>query len=100
MAKYDAAFKIKVAQEAAQGTTSGGEVAMRHGLDYSMVRRWRDAYLLHGRAGLSRKHTYYDVSFKMEVLQRIKAEGLSLRQATALFNVRNAGLIGTWQRQY
>ena len=100
MAKYGVIFKIKVAKEALRGAASLGEVARRHGLDPSMVRRWRDAYQLHGRAGLSRQYMRYDTAFKMGVLRRIKADGLSHRQATALFNIRHAGLIGIWQRQY
>jgi transposase len=65
-----------------------------------LVRRWRDNYLRHGSAGVSRKLTLYSAAFKQRVLERIKAEGLSHRQAMALFDIRMSGMIGQWQRQY
>lgn len=100
MAKYDERFKVEVAQLGAQGTISVVQVAARYGLDYSMVRRWVDVYRHHGAAGLTKRYRRYEVSFKREVLERIRVEGLSIRQATALYGIPHAGLIGTWQRQY
>ena len=100
MAKYDERFKVEVAQLGAQGTISVGQVATRYGLDYSMVRRWVDVYRHHGPAGLAKGYRRYQASFKLEVLERMRVEGLSARQATALYGIPNARLIGTWQRQY
>ncbi len=100
MAKYEERFKLEVAQLGAQGAISVVQVAARYGLDYSMVRRWVDVYRHHGAAGLTKRYRRYEVSFKREVLERIRVEGLSIRQATALYGIPHAGLIGTWQRQY
>ena len=100
MAKYDLQLKLKVAREGARGTVGLGSLARKYELNRSMVRRWVASYVLHGRAGLAKKHTRYDVSFKLHVLARIQSEGLSGAQATALFDIRNSGLIGQWQRQY
>ena len=36
----------------------------------------------------------------MKVLQRVKAEGLSHRQAGALFNIRRFSSIADWERAY
>ena len=41
-----------------------------------------------------KKYARYDAPFKQRVLARIHAEGLSCAQATAIFEIRNAGLIG------
>jgi transposase len=100
MAKYDEQFKLTVVREAAQGIVGRESLARRYGLDHSMVRRWVASYARHGAAGLAKKYTRYDVAFKQQVLERIRVQGLSLRQATALFDIRQAGLIGQWQRQY
>lgn len=100
MAKYDERFKLKVAREGAQSTTPLREVASRHGLDYSMVRRWVDSYREHGLAGLAKKYGRYDARFKQRVLQRMRDEGLSRRQAMTLFGIRSPAVIGAWQRQY
>jgi transposase len=100
MAKYDEQFKIKVAQEGAQGTVGLEQLAQGYGLDRSMVRRWVASYILHGPAGLAKKYRRYDAPFKRHVLERMGVEGLSLRQATAIFDIRNPGLIRQWQHQY
>ncbi|HET6553706.1 MAG TPA: IS3 family transposase [Dyella sp.] len=100
MAKYDERFKLKVAREGARGTAGLREVARQYGLDYSMVRRWVDNYREHGAVGLAKKHSRYDALFKQRVLQRIRDEGLSRRQAMTLFGIRSPGVIAVWQRQY
>ena len=65
-----------------------------------MVRRWVDSYREHGRAGLAKKYSRYDAPFNQRLLQRMRDEGLSRRQAVTLFGIRNPGIIGVWQRQY
>lgn len=100
MAKYDEKFKLKVVREALRGACGVEAIASRRGLDYSMVRRWVDSFRQHGRAGLAKKHTRYDARFKQVVLERMRREGLSGRQAAAMFGIRSPGAIGLWQRQY
>jgi len=100
MAKYDDSFKLKVAQEAAQRTVAVRKLASQYGVDPALVRRWRDNYLRHGSTGIAKKLTLYSAAFKQRVLERIRSEGLSHRQAMALFDIRMSGLIGQWQRQY
>ncbi len=100
MAKYDLKFKLKVAREGLKRATGLERIASRYGLDYSMVRRWVDSFRQHGRAGLAKKHTRYDARFKQGVLNRIRSDGLSRRQAATLFGIRSPAIIGVWQRQY
>jgi len=100
MPKYDVQFKLKLAQEAALRTMAVRKLARLHGVDPALLRRWRDNYLRHGGDGLVRKFTVYSGAFKRRVLARIKAEGLSHREAMALFDIRTSGQIGKWQRQY
>lgn len=100
MAKYDEKFKLKVVREALRGASGLESISRRHSLDYSMVRRWVESFRRHGRAGLARKHARYDARFKLTVLERMRCEGLSGRQASAMFGIRNPGAIGLWQRQY
>jgi transposase len=99
MAKYDEKFKLKVVREVLRGACAVEAIATRRGLDYSMVRRWVDSFRQHGRAGLAKKLTRYDARFKQTVLERMRREGLSGRQAAAMFGIRNPGAIGLWQRQ-
>lgn len=72
-------------------------------MDKSLLRKWVDCFRLHGEAGLARKkkRQYFSGSFKLSVLKRIRQEGLSYRQAAAMFNVHGGnGTIASWVRQY
>ncbi len=62
------------------------------------LRRWVASYRAHGRAGLRKKFSRYDAQFKMMVLQRMWRDGLSHREVIALFDIRNAGIVGQWER--
>ena len=65
------------------------------------LRLWAAAYRIHGPAGVRTKNRkVYSAKFKLTVLQRIRSEMLSRRQAAALFNIRRHDMIGVWQRAY
>jgi len=100
MAKYSERFKVDIARDGAQGTVGLRELARKHGLDYSMVRRWVESYRRHGASGLQKKYGRYDTPFKLRVLKRIQDQALTHRQAAAIFQIRSAATIGAWQRQY
>lgn len=74
---------------------------MLHNVGVSSLRKWIAAYQAHGIAGIRvRRRELYDVEFKLAVLERVRDEGLSFRQAAALFNIRNFNIIDLWQRAY
>jgi transposase len=100
MSKYSASFKQGVVAFYGDGERSYREVSLHFGLDYSMVRRWVASHAEHGLAGLARKHSHYDAQFRLSVLERMWKDGLSRRQVAALFNIRSAGCLSVWERQY
>ena len=100
MAKYDEQFKLHAVRRYLSGQQSCEDVARTIGVDYSMLRRWAAAYQQHGQTGLVRPPKRYTAQFKLEVLRRIEQEGLSDRQALAVFNLGDAGAIGKWRRRY
>ena len=100
MLKYDEQFKRRVVEEYLGGEASFGAIARRFSLDKSMLRRWVASYQQHGQAGLKSKRTRYDAEFKLEVVQRMKREGLSIRQVMALFNIRSPQSVTEWAHLY
>ncbi|WP_434986990.1 IS3 family transposase [Vreelandella zhaodongensis] len=98
--RYDEWFKLLVVQQCLQDVTSLREVARQHGLDPSLVRTWRDSYRQQGVLGLRKKYTHRSAAFKQQVLETMWQDGLSRRQAEALFDIRERGAIGRWERQY
>ncbi|MBO9741473.1 IS3 family transposase [Xanthomonas axonopodis pv. begoniae] len=100
MTKYDVRFKLQVAKEACKTSISVKAVARGHGLDFSTVRRWAATYRLHGWRGFHRKARSYDLPFKLDVLEKMRQEGMSARQATTYFQIGSAGAVAQWQRLY
>ena len=100
MSKYSSLFKKQVVEYYGDGAHSYREVGLRFGLDYSMVRKWVASHAAHGLACLSKKSSHYDAQFRLSVLERIWKDGLSHRQAAALFDIRSAGCLSAWERQY
>jgi transposase len=100
MSKYSLSFKQSVVEFYGDGERSYREVGLRFGLDHSMVRKWVASHAAHGVAGLCKKFSHYDAAFRLSVLERMWKDRLSRRQAAALFNIRNAGCLSVWERQY
>ncbi|MGP9700993.1 MULTISPECIES: IS3 family transposase [Halomonas] len=101
MAKYNEAFKLLVVKSYTEGQQGYKRLARHYGLDHATVRRWVKSYELHGLSGLQKKFSRYSAEFKLSVLQRMRQEDLSARQAVTLFDIRGgAGVIREWERQY
>lgn len=100
MTKYDLPFKIKLVQAYLSGQSGYRLIADTYGVDISQLRYWVASYQHHGVSGLDNKRGAYSDEFKQQVLRHIAREGLSDRQAAALYNIRSIGTIGKWRRQY
>ncbi|WP_132450286.1 IS3 family transposase [Caballeronia glathei] len=100
MAKYNEQFRQQLVDEYLAGGIGVEGLAARHGVDYSMLRRWIASYENHGSAGLRKKFVRYDARFKMQVLRRMWSDDLSYRQVTALFDIRDSGSVARWARLY
>lgn len=100
MAKYDVQFKIKLVKEYLSGDSGYRLIADTYEVDISQLRYWVASYRHHGVSGLENKRATYSAEFKQQVLQRIDREGLSDRQAAAVYNIRSIGTIGQWRCQY
>lgn len=100
MAKYDERFKLEVAQQYSFGKTGAQALALTYGLSPETVRQWAARYRMHGVEGLRRKGASYDATFKLKVLKRMRREQWSLAQTAAAFDIRYAGHISKWARQY
>ena len=100
MTKYDLWFKVELVEQYLSGGTSYAEQASTYGVEESQLRFWVASYRQHGVSGLEKKHSFYSAEFKLKVLQHIKREGLSDRQAAALYGIRSTGAIGKWRREY
>jgi transposase len=100
MAKYDQATRRKIVDEYLSGSGGFRELARRYDIGRSTLRRWVSGYRIHGDSGLRKKSSRYDADFKLHVLQYMRSNELSGQQVSVLFDLRDAGAIGKWQRLY
>lgn len=100
MTKYDESQKLEVVQEYLSGSMGTKSLAKKYGVGRTQVVRWVAAYRHHGIDGLRAKHCHYSAEFKLSVLREIEQRELSHTQAAALFDLREAGAIARWLRQY
>jgi transposase len=100
MAKYTEQFKLSVVKDFEARATGSRDIARRHGIDESTVRKWVAVYRVHGEAGIRKKYGRNSAAFKQFVLQQMRLEGLSIRETAARFNIRNADAIAQWARRY
>lgn len=86
--KYDLDFKLKLVKEVLVRKKGVNILALEAGIDYESLRRWVRFYELYGDAGLVREsNRRYDLDFKVNILQAIDKEGLSLKEAARRFNI-------------
>jgi transposase len=100
MTKYDEGFKLEVVREYLSGRAGHKRVAQLRNVPPTRLATWAKLYLAHGADGLKKKFSHYSAEFKLTVIQRMRADALSFGQVAALFNIRDAGCIGRWERCY
>ncbi len=100
MSRHSESVKRSIVERYLSGEESYASAGAIDGVDAATVRKWVAAYRAHGDGGLSGKYSHYDAAFKLSVLERMWNEGLSYRQAAALFNIRNAGCLPGWEKRY
>jgi transposase len=100
MTKYDERFRQKLVDEYLRQEAGYDTLARRHGVGATMLRRWIAGYRLHGSAALRSKFSHYDAQFRLAVLEHMWREGLSVSEATALYDIRGQGSVARWARLY
>jgi transposase len=99
--KYTERQKVAAVKAYRKGTGGLRATAKAHGVGFDSLRKWVSAYSVHGKIGVTtKKRTNYDPVLKLEVVRRVHEEGLSCRQAAALYNIRRPDQIAEWQRLY
>lgn len=101
MNKYSEQLKLDAVETYLSGKLGLRATAKLHNVGFASLRKWVAGFEALGIAGIQRKRRQvYDVKFKVEVLQKMKSEGLSQRQVGSLFNIRRFDCITEWERAY
>ena len=99
MAKYPKDFKLKIAQQVLSGMTQNA-AAKQYGVNKGDVQKWVAAYRAHGDSGLDRKQWVYTGQFKQMVVEDMRANHLSCREAAAKHNIGVHYTLSQWERIY
>ncbi len=95
MKKYSEQVKLAAIQAYRSGELGWKATAKIHNVEPSSLRKWVAAYAVHGVDGVREKRReLYSREFRLKVLQRMRDEDLSYRQAAALFDIRSFNIIG------
>ena len=99
--KYSYEFKLRCVKAVLKGSSSI-KVAKEQGCDEPKLRLWVWFYRKYGKAGLQPRggRREYNAAFKLQVLQTIQKEGISLRAACVRFNITSDSVIINWQKAY
>lgn len=100
MSKYTKQLKLSAIQAFLERGNGYRAIANQFQIDPALLRRWVDAYRLHGEASLQIQGKDHRSEFKLSVLEHMWRDKLSLRQTAAFFNLGNSSQIGTWQSRY
>jgi transposase len=101
MTRYTDKQKVEAVRAYSKGIGGLRATAEAQGVGVDSLRKWVAAYAARGNAGVTtKKRSNYDADFKLEVLRRMADEGLSCRQAAALFDVRRLNQVAEWSRLY
>lgn len=101
MTRYTDQQKLDAVKAYRAGEGGLRAIAKAHCVGYDALRAWVASYDVHGPSGVTAKRKInYDLEFKLDVLRRMREDGLSSRQAAALFNIRRLDQVAEWSRLY
>lgn len=101
MIKYSEKQKLEAVEAYERGQGGLRAIAQAHAVGFDALRSWVAAHRNHGAAGVAAKmRKNYELEFKLLVLNRMRDDGLSCRQAAAIFGVRRHNQVAEWRRLF
>lgn len=99
--KYDVEYKLRCVKEVLEKHHSIHSISHQLDISKSLLRKWITDYRNQGITGLEpKKNQTYSVEFKLKVIQSIKTQKLSLREARVKFNIPSESVIIKWQKDF
>jgi len=100
MAKYSYEQRVQVVVAVTEGGLSAKSAGSLIGACKSDVQKWTKLYEEHGVEGLLMKHGSYSGEFKVNVIEYMHANHLSIREAATKFGIPSYTTVGQWERIY
>jgi transposase len=100
MVRYTKQTKLKVIKQYLVGQLGYHRLSAKLGIPAFTIRRWVDAYRLHGDQSLARVREQYGTAFKLSVLQHMWENATTINQTAAVFNIPHPDSIRHWAKRY
>jgi putative transposase len=98
--KHDFEFRLKIVEAVIRGRHTPGSISRKAGIRKSMVQRWVSFYRRFGMEGLKPISNFYSADFRLDVVRTMKAESLSLFQASLRFKIPSVSTLLSWVKIY
>lgn len=96
--KYTFEIKLAAVRAYLEGGNSLTSTARQYGCPEPSLRAWVSAYGFHGEAALRPSRRSYSNDFRLQVIQTMQREHLSVRMTAARFNIPDHKTVGCWAR--
>lgn len=83
-----------------KGDCTISSLIIKHSLERSQVRRWVHHYRRHGIKGLQTTNNSYTTDYKLNVINFMNANSLSLTQTCIEFNIHSISILSRWLSVY
>lgn len=100
MVKYTKKIRLKVIKQYLGGQLGYHRLSAKIGIPAFTIRRWVDAYQLHGEKSFERRRKHYPLEFKLSVLQHMWDNAATINQTAAVFNIPHPDSIRIWAKRY
>jgi len=100
LAKYSLEFKLKVVKYILDEKNSSEQASKIFDVPVSPIKRWVKRYEIHGSKGLLMKQGSYTGDFKLNVIEYMHDNHMSINEAAAHFGIPSDATVGKWERTY
>jgi len=97
--KYTFDIKLAAVRAYVEGGNSLTSTARQYGCPEPSLRAWVSAYGFHGEAALRSSRRSYSDDFRLQVIQTMQREHLSVRMTAARFNIPDHKTVSSWARR-
>jgi len=100
MSKYDDKIKLKVVKYVVDENHSTYDATREFKVSNSSIKKWVRKYQEHGIKGLIKNNIKYDGKLKINVIEYMHTNHLSLTETSIHFNLGNNDIVSKWERIY
>jgi transposase len=94
--KHSLELKIAIVKQVLNRDRSIKRISEDHQINHRLLERWVQFYKRFGEAGLMPQSNNYSLETKLAVINSVKDNNLSLREACLQFNIRSTSVLTNW----